>query len=325
MDRIPYYNQLGIFLDLAVEAHDLLRGATRKEVPGVIEEKEHFPKSTVTTITIVEPIGEKMMGKPKGTYITIESPNLRQNNPEAHQEISRLVAQKLQIMMQKLGTTTGVVLLVGLGNWEATPDALGPRVTEHALVTRHLHQYAPQVIPPDWRSVSAITPGVMGLTGIETAEIVKGVVERVKPTLIIAIDALAAQNVNRIGATVQLADTGINPGSGIGNLRNGISMQTMGVPVIAIGVPTVVHAAIIAYEVYNQIRSGNPAVNNFLPPPVVQNVISQILTPFGGNLTVTPKEIDDLVERIARVLSLGINQGLYPEATLEELTSLTNL
>jgi len=325
MERIAFFNQMGITQDLALEAHELLRGATRKEVPGVIEEKEQFPKSTVTTITIIDPIGEKMMGKARGTYITIESPALKQNDPEAHQEISQLIAQKLQMMMQKLGTTAGVVLLVGLGNWEATPDALGPRVIEHTFITRHLHQYAPQVIPQNWRSVCAVAPGVMGLTGIETAEIIKGVVERIKPALIIAIDALAAQNVKRISATIQLADTGINPGSGIGNPRAGINLQTIGIPVIAIGVPTVVHAAVIAYEIFNQMRAGNPALNNVLPPPVVQNSISQVLAPFGGNLTVTPKEIDDLIQRISRVVSLGINQGLYPEASVEEITSLANL
>jgi spore protease len=313
LNRTDFYRQLGVNLDLALEAHELLRGQAQQEVPGVKEEKESFPGGEVTIITILNVIGERMMGRAQGTYVTIEAPELRVNNRLAHKEISNIMGQKLNQFLEKwhIGPD-GLVLLVGLGNWQATPDALGPRVINNCLVTRHLHQYAPAELAGGLRPVSAIAPGVLGITGIETAEIIRGVADRLKPQVIIAIDALAAQNLDRISTTIQMADSGIAPGSGVGNQRAEISQRATGIPVIAIGVPTVVNAAIIVFEAMEQLRQKNPQIGMGLKPEVIQKTAENVLAPFGGQLTVTPKEIDDLINNIARVLAAGINQGLHP-------------
>lgn len=300
----------GVRLDLAMEMHDLLRGATQQEVPGVREDKEQFPHAAVTTITIMNPQGAQMMNRPMGTYITIDSPDLRFFDPQIQKEISSIVAQKLKSLLNL--TSTSTVLLVGLGNWNATPDALGPKIVEQSVVTRHLFQHAPEALSPGMSSVCAIAPGVLGITGIETAEILKGVVEKVRPEVMIVIDALSAKSVDRIGSTIQIANTGISPGSGVGNQRQGINQETMGVPVIAIGCPTVVHAAVIMNEAMEKLLKEMKQYQG-LRPPVVDFVIKEVLGPFEGNLTVTPKEVDSLIQNLSATIAGGINQALHPQ------------
>lgn len=316
MDRLEFLQQLGVNLDLALEAHELLRGKAQRELPGVREDKESFAHGTVTTVTILNEVGEKLMGRARGTYITIETPPLRENNRLAHAGISNVLAAKLNGLIDNLQIGPDApVLVIGLGNWEATPDALGPRVIEHCLVTRHLHEYAPEELQGGLRPVAALAPGVLGLTGIETAEIARGVTQRIHPSLIIVVDALAAQNLDRISTTIQMADTGISPGSGVGNQRVGITRESMGIPVIAIGVPTVVHAAVIVFEAMQQIINTLPQLGQQFAPQMMQDIARGVLAPFGGDLTVTPKEIDDLIQNTARVLAAGINQGLHPSVT----------
>ncbi len=321
--REEFYKNMGVVLDLAVEAHELLRGDTMREIEGVKEEKEVYEHTTVTTVSILNETGEKKMGKAKGNYITIESPHLRIKNITIHKEISKILAAKLVQLIEKLQIKPdATALLVGLGNWNATPDALGPRVINSTLVTRHLHKYAPEDLQGGLRSVCALSPGVLGLSGIETAEIVKGVTEHVKPDFIIAIDALAAQNMERIGTTIQISDTGINPGSGVANRRTGINRETMGIPVIALGVPTVVNAAVIIYETFHNLFQNKPLLNKQIKQGDIQSITQKVLEPFLGDLTVTPKEIDDLIQNISKVISSGLNQGLHPEIKEEELASL---
>jgi spore protease len=198
------------------------------------------------------------------------------------------------------------------------------------MVTRHMYNYAPEEIKPGMRSVSAISPGVLGITGIETAEIIKGVVEKIKPELVIVVDALAAGSVERIATTIQIADTGVSPGSGIGNKRTGINKDTMGVPVIAIGIPTVVNAAVIAQitlEHFMEQVKNNPALvqlTQSLNPALMQQAISQVLEPFGGNLTVTPKEIDSLIASTAKTVAGGVSMALHPAINAEEYTMYLN-
>jgi spore protease len=186
------------------------------------------------------------------------------------------------------------------------------------MATRHLYQYAPEVVGEGLRPVCALAPGVLGITGIETAEIIKGVVDRVRPSLIIAVDSLAAANISRISTTIQLADTGINPGSGLGNKRIGINQESMGIPVIAIGVPTVVHASIIVHEAMaslNEKWSGNimtATCAQKINPELSQELSQNIFQPFEGNLVVTPKEIDDLILNVGKIIAAGISQGLHP-------------
>jgi len=322
LSRTEMFKNMGINIDMALEAHDLARGDAGREIPGVQMDKKSYEHAEVSIIRVMDPSAEKIMNKPVGTYITIDAPEIRQNNKQIHNEIAEVLAEQLSTLL-KIGPDDSV-LIVGLGNWNATPDALGPRVVNHTLVTRHLKKYAPQDLSGGLRPVSALAPGVLGITGIETAEIIRGVVEKTQPNLLIAIDALAAQNTHRIATSIQLADTGISPGSGIGNQRLGINQQTMGIPVIAIGVPTVVNAAVIAQGALDQFlqqMAANPPVgqnlNNF-NPALIEQVIKNVLGPYSANLMVTPKEIDDLIEAIGKIVAGGVSIALHPSVDPEE-------
>ncbi|AGL02216.1 GPR endopeptidase [Desulfoscipio gibsoniae] len=300
-----FLKSMNISLDLALEAREVIRGETGQEIPGVRVDKETYDHASVTTVHIEDHNAQVIMGKPVGKYITIEAPVIRENNQQAHREVTQVLAEQLKKLFDLPMELN--ILVVGLGNWNATPDALGPRVVDQCLVTRHLYNYAPHELQGGMRPVSAMAPGVLGITGIETAEIVRGVVEKTRPSLIIAIDSLAARSAERIATTIQLADTGINPGSGIGNKRSGINQETMGIKVLAIGVPTVTHAAIIAQdaiEKYTQSIGGQPGDASM--------AIKKVLEPFGGNLTVTPKEIDTLIEDTAQIIAGGINMAMHP-------------
>ncbi|KAB2954456.1 GPR endopeptidase [Heliorestis acidaminivorans] len=316
MERSHLYKNLGIQLDMAVEAHDVLQQERQSNIAGVEMYKNKVGHSDITTVKITSPEGEEAMGKPMGNYVTIDAPHMKVNNRDIHQELSGLLAQELSKLLH-LGPDDSV-LVVGLGNWHATPDALGPKVVNHTMVTRHLHKFAPEELQGGLRSVSAIAPGVLGLTGIETAEIIKGVVEKINPTVIIAIDALATRSVERMATSLQIADTGITPGSGVGNRRVGINKETMGVPVIAIGVPTVVHAGVIAHEAIEMLLQQfhtSPSLYRLykgLNPDSMQQIIEDVLEPFGRDLIMTPKEIDILIENTSRIIATGLAQALHP-------------
>lgn len=321
MKKSDLYKKMNIFVDLAVEAHELLRGEAGREVRGVIMEKEEHKDATVTKITITDEKGEKELGRPKGNYITIDAPAIKENDNGRHKEIIRVLADHLQKLLEFKEDTC--ILAVGLGNWLATPDALGPKVIEKILVTRHLFDYSPTEIKGEMRKVSAISPGVLGLTGIETAEIIQGLVEHVKPDYVIAIDALAAGALERIGTTIQLADTGINPGSGIENHRKGLTQETLGCKVIAIGVPTVVNAAVIAHKTIEELlgqMESQPAlagIYNEENEQLLLDVVSKTLSPFQESLMVTPKEVDDLINRSSRIIANALNLCLHPGISAE--------
>ncbi|MBC9783346.1 GPR endopeptidase [Heliobacterium chlorum] len=324
MSRSQLYGNLGIRLDMAVEAHDVIRQERGSDIPGVKVFKTQHPTATVTTVIVENVQGEQSMGKPVGTYVTIDAPQLRDNNREVHQQIASILAKELTGLLRL--RPDGSVLVVGLGNWNATPDALGPKVVDYTMVTRHLHQYAPEELAGGLRPVSAIAPGVLGLTGIETAEIIKGIVEKTRPDLVIAIDALATSSVDRIATSVQLANTGIHPGSGVGNKRAGINLETMGVPVIALGIPTVMHAGIIAHEAIEKLMEQfqtSPTLYKLykgLNPDAMQQIIEQVLGPYTRDLIMTPKEIDQLIQQTSKVVASGIAQSLHPSITPEQWT-----
>jgi len=323
MKKSELYKLMGINLDLAVEAHDLLRGDTGREIPGVKMDEESFDYGITKTITIMDEQGASIMGRSPGTYVTIESPAIRDNNKMAHKEIGRKFSDKLKEILPLQEDSS--ILIAGLGNWNATPDALGPKTIEYSMATRHLFNYAPEELHQGLRSVSVLAPGVLGLTGIETAEIIKGTIDRVKPDILLVIDALAAGNVERINSTIQVATTGISPGSGIGNKRMGINEETMGIPVIAIGVPTVVHAGIIAHQamdslfVHLQTTPSLQSVYQGLKPVAIQQIINQVLEPFGGHLMVTPKEIDEQINNTAKIIAMALALSLHPGIPPEEV------
>ena len=318
MPRLDYYRSRGIQLDLAVEAHALLRGDANVEIPGVTESKETFEHAEVTTVVVQDPAAGQMMGKAPGTYITIDAAGLRERDPLVHDSIAEVLAKKLidLLNIHKIPQNAHI-MLVGLGNWAATPDALGPKVISRVFVSRHLHKYIPDQIGPGIRPVSALSPGVMGITGIETAEIIRGTIEKVAPVCIIAIDALAAGSVDRICSTIQIADSGINPGSGVGNTRQALDRNSLGIPVFAIGIPTVVNADIIMYEAFNNLRKSVPGMERQINDATFKQSIDTLMAPFGGNLTVTPKEIDSLINNTSRCIATALNQALHPDINSE--------
>ncbi|MCW3489312.1 GPR endopeptidase [Dethiobacter alkaliphilus] len=312
--------------DLAIEAREMLMGEVQEEIPGVQTQTEDIGEMTVTRVHITTPDAEEKMGKKQGRYITLEAPGLRQKNTELQDTVSRQFTQELLSMLD-LGPEQ-TVLVVGLGNWNVTPDALGPRVVKDLLVTRHILELQPETLGEGFRPVGAIAPGVLGITGVETSEIIQGLVEKVKPDALIAVDALAARNLSRLHTTVQIADTGITPGSGVGNKRMGISQETIGIPVIAVGIPTVVDAVTIADDLTDHMMEAimHEAGKDSPIYPVIQSiaegdkraVMQEVLEPYGGRLMVTPKEIDTLVEDIARLLAGGINAAMHPAIRSEE-------
>lgn len=306
-----------IVTDLAIEAAALTADENGNidgaEITSWQENGIDINKVVIKT----EDAGEKI-GKPVGTYITLDAGILRKNDEKSYEDTVALLTEQLKSIL-KLDKKTSV-LVVGLGNRNVTPDALGPKVVDCLMVTRHLIENLPKVLNNDVRAVSAVAPGVLGLTGIETWEIIKGITDKVKPDLIIAIDALASRKIDRISTTIQLADTGIVPGSGIGNKRMGITEQTLGIPVIAIGVPTVVDAATVANDTIELL---NEAINKYADKdsPLRERadvlnfsnryaLIKEVLYPFVGELIVTPKEVDSIIDDISEIIARSINNAL---------------
>ena len=293
------------------------------EVQGVVLEEEYDKEREirVTTVRIETENGAKTMGKPVGTYLTIEAPNLSSPDEGIHREVSEELAKYLIEVMEKIipeSEHDKEVLVIGLGNRQATPDALGPYVTDNLNVTRHIvKEYGKYAAPEEMNCVvSAIVPGVMAQTGMETAEIIKGVVRETKPDLLIVVDALAARNSRRLNRTIQIADTGINPGSGVGNYRNAITKETIGVPVIAIGVPTVVDAVTIVSDTMENLLSALETSESLKGVGLVlggyseaekYELIKELIAPNLNSMFMTPKDIDETVKRLSYTISEGLN------------------
>ena len=302
--------------DLAVERRDLYKKANHmeNEVAGIETEEEQNEESIRTTrVKVIDEQGEQAIGKPIGSYITIDIQNLRSAQEEEIQKASEVVTRELKELIKKHVNEQASILVVGLGNLYVTPDALGPKVINEIDITRHLLEYMPEVLDQNTRSVSAVSPGVLGTTGIETQEILKGIVDNIKPSLLIIIDALASRSIERISSSIQLADTGIVPGAGVGNKRKELTQETLGVPVIAIGIPTVVDAATIAADsltLFIQKVQEQAQSNEFLNQLQEEDkyeMIKEVLVPNEYNLIVTPKEIDDLIENMKDIVARGIN------------------
>lgn len=302
--------------DLALERRDLYKKAHNisDEIHGLETEKEEKGKNIqITRVKVLDKAGEEAINKPIGNYITIDVKNLKIASEDEIQEASDVLTSELKHLLEKHITGSDSILVVGLGNLYVTPDALGPKVINEIDITRHLLEYMPEVLEKNTREVSAISPGVLGTTGIETLEILKGIVENVKPKLIIIIDALASRSIERISSSIQLADTGIVPGAGVDNARKELTKETLGVDVIAIGIPTVVEAATIAADsltLFIEKMQEQAKSNDFLNQLQEEDkyeMIKEVLSPSDYNFIVTPKEIDNLIENMKDIVARGIN------------------
>ncbi len=287
-------DNMNIRTDLAVERQQM---HPDENIEGITVRSSDNGDCKTTVIEITTEEGEKALGKPKGKYITLEM--------DSFPDTSTLIDGRITMLKEALDELlpkNGSVLVAGLGNSDITPDAIGPKCAENILATRHIPKEAEAELKlPALRTVSVISTGVMGKTGIETGEIIAGICNKISPDCVIVIDALAARSVERLGTTVQLCDTGIEPGSGVGNRRKAINKETLGVPVIAIGVPTVVDAATLCYDLTGQ----------------------EIKTAEYKNMMVTPKDTDIICSGGARLIATAINLTLQKNLSFEEIISLT--
>lgn len=291
--------------DLAIElAEEVQQESQQQKMPEGLASHSHRVNSIeITTVEIQTDDMARRLQKPKGRYVTVETRPLWQSAMNLEEEICA-TAESLRELLPDRGS----VLVVGLGNAGITPDALGPKVIEMILATRHLSNELKESIGlGHLRKVSAIAPGVMGQTGIETGEIVSALVNYIHPTAVIAVDALAARGMERLGKTIQISDTGISPGSGVLNARKELCTKTLGIPVISLGVPTVVDATTLAFDL---LEDGKIQKERTL------------FHPSGEQMMITPREIDLLIGHGAKFVSLAINKALQPELSLEDITYL---
>lgn len=313
--------QFQVRTDLALETREKFE-EDNVEIKGVRVEEEIIPESEIkiTNVLIETENGAKIMGKPKGSYITLEAPNMSEQDEDYHREISIQLAKVLEWLLPKKEAPVAV-LVAGLGNREVTPDALGPRVVDNMMITRHIiREFGKYAFgEEETNQISGIVPGVMAQTGMESMEILKGIIRETKPDCIIAIDALAARSTKRLGRTIQVTDTGINPGSGVGNHRHGLSLESLGVPVIAIGIPTVVDAATIVSDTMSnliQAMAGSVHLKSLgssldsLNEAEKQDLIRELLSPSLNTMFVTPKDIDESIKRLSFTVSEGLNIAL---------------
>lgn len=292
--------------DLAIEAHSLWResAAETTKLKGVISRDESINGLPVTTVEILDDDGARALGKARGKYITVEIAGLQNNSAELFPRAVEAIAAKLAALYPLNDNDS--VLVIGLGNRHITSDAIGPKTVEHTMVTRHLVDQVPEYFG-SFRRVSALSPGVLGITGVESFDIILGLCNQIHPALILVVDALASLKLSRLCSTIQLTDTGIVPGSGVGNARAAITKEALGIPVIALGVPTVVEAATLAHDLITE--SGGEGFD------------SDILRPYGGTLVVTPKDIDHKVSDISKVLGYAINMSMHATLSVEDIAS----
>jgi spore protease len=320
--------------DLAIEAKEMA-GPDSGEIPGIWTETDNAEGIKVTRMQIKTEEGAKKIGKMIGHYVTLEVPELRQGDTTLQDKVATSFAKEFEAFLKRLGINEkSSVLIVGLGNWNVTPDALGPIVVENVMVTRQFFELMPDQVASGYRPVSAVAPGVLGTTGIESSDIVQGIVDQSKPDLIIAVDALAAKSLERVNTTIQIADTGINPGSGIGNKRKGITKDVLGVPTIAIGVPTVVYASTIVNNtmdlVFAHMKKHTPETGQLFGVfgTMEENerlqLVKEVLQPLGHDLLVTPKEVDKFMEDIANIIASGLNAALHEAVDTDNVAAYTH-
>ncbi|GIP35866.1 GPR endopeptidase [Paenibacillus sp. J2TS4] len=321
--------------DLALEAREMAARQFGEDLPGLETETEEEGGIRFTRIRVTSPEAGQSIGKLPGNYITVEVPKLREKDSELQNRVTTKLAQQFAAFLKETGIgPEDKVLIIGLGNWNVTPDSLGPLVVENCMVTRHYFELMPDQVSPGYRQVSAVAPGVLGITGIESSEVVQGIVEMTKPDLVIAVDALASRSLERVNTTIQIADTGIHPGSGIGNKRKGLTEEVLGVKVIAIGVPTVVYASTIVNSSidlmanhFQKLTDQTGQILGMLDQLQEQErlqLVKEVLAPLGHDLLVTPKEIDQFIEDIAHIIASGLNAALHEAVDMDNVSAYTH-
>lgn len=284
--------------DLAVEAIE--NHKTAAALPHVRQSDRTLEGFAVHEVRILSEDAAREIGKPQGRYLTLELDALIRREEDAFPRACKALSTLLRELLPR--PNDGPVLIAGLGNRMITPDAIGPQTADHVIATRHLIAQSPDIFA-DWRPVSALAPGVLGQTGVETGEVICGVLDRVRPAAVIAVDALAAGRLSRLLRTVQLADTGITPGAGVGNARAALNKETLGVPVIAVGVPTVVDGATLAHEISSQL--GQPAC--------------EALDDLSQPVMITTRDIDREVADISRMIGYAVNMALHPHLSVADI------
>ena len=302
--------------DLAMESFE---NTDQSAVPGVRVSHWDSDGIAITEVLITESDAARQLGKPKGSYLTLECPLLRERDPDARLAMASLLAEEIARMLPD-GDADAPILVVGLGNRSITPDALGPGVVDRTLVTRHILD-AP-FIQTDMRSVCAIAPGVLGITGIESMELVEAMVQSLKPRAILCVDSLAARDSRRIGCTIQLTDTGIQPGAGVGNHRKALTQDSVGTPVISVGMPTVIYAATLARDAFAWLsaRNGDPEPHE----DALADMENALLSADIGEMIVTPREIDSIIQDASGIIASGINRALQPSLSDAEISAMMN-
>lgn len=310
---------ISIRTDLALEATEICEEQSTA-LDGVVVDTKELEDCTVTTVEIINETGSKIMNKEIGKYITLESDLMKFDDDDSREKVINYLKDEL---IDVFGTDQSKrTLVIGLGNWNITSDALGPRAVSKTLVTRHIFKNYNKDYDDDFSEVAALSPGVMGITGIETVEIVKSIVDKIKPDRVVAIDALASRKMDRVNATIQISTGGIAPGGGVGNKRKALDKSYLGVDVIAIGVPTVVDAATLTTDVLDlaidnlmevsKESSGFYTMLKKLKEEEKYQLIKDSLDPYDKNLIVTPKDIDETIENLAIIISEGLNRSLHP-------------
>jgi len=324
---------INVRTDLAIEAQQIYKEENNdKDADGIIVEETEEEGTKISTVKILNEVGAKNIGKPKGSYITLDIPEFTAYDGGLMDDVSKVLGKTLKKLINL--SDDKLVLVVGLGNRKVTPDALGPKVVEGIMVTRHLKTIMPETIDDSIVAVAAIAPGVLGITGVETGEIIKGLVEKIKPDVVICIDALASRKIDRLNRTIQISDTGISPGAGVGNHRMQINEESLGVKVIAVGVPTVVDAATIANDTIDlvlddlirQSEEGKEFYNMLKKVDKDEKsvLIKEVLNPFVKDLVVTPKDIDLMIDSLSKIISNGINIAVQSNLTVEDINKFLN-
>lgn len=300
---------LEIRTDLAFEAHSLLTKSNAEKINGISCDTRKSDVFSVTRVAVETAYAAEKIKKPVGQYITLHSEHIKSGLYT--EELSHAFSKELSALLSTFPEKK-LIMLAGLGNSRVTPDALGPKVTEQLIITRHIaYDDAAEGLTP----VCALSPGVLGITGIETSEIFSAIVKKISPDLIIAIDALAASEYENLGVTIQLSDTGINPGSGVHNRRNALNQETLGVPVIAVGMPTVCDSSSVVYSALSHTEL------------LCEGDLADLCSSFSRNrpdMMVTPKNIDALISRASVIISRGINMALQPSLTYDDVTDYTS-